>query len=347
MKTSSFLRMTLGLMVAAACFGVAPALSAPPDPWITTKIKMALLADATAPGLPVNVDTNDGIVTLHGKVETAAQREAAVRVARSIDGVREVRNLLQVVPDKRRSSVNSTDDRVRSQVDHALDRDPALRDSRIRIASVNNGVVLLAGSARSMSDHLRALQVAGRVPGVRRVMSEIDNPDRLAENWDDERRNPPSGSNDGWITARTKMKFMTDPDVPASSINVDTDNGRVTLFGVVPSAAVRGKAERLARQTSGVRGVNNQLRVVPRSEQKMVRKMDKDVEAAAQARVNGLDLHGERVKVHVQGGVARLTGTVMRPADRFQVLTVTRNTDGVRAVTDQIRVDASAAARYY
>jgi hyperosmotically inducible protein len=351
MNTRSSQRTFLGVLIVLSCAIALPAWAAPPDPWITTRVKIALLSNRDAPGLPVNVDTNEGVVTLHGKVETAAQREAAARVARSIDGVREVRNLLQVVPDNRRSAVQSSDDRIRRMVDDALDRDRALSDSRIGVQSVNRGVVLLSGSARSTSEVLRALQTASRVSGVRRVLSEIQSPDRMAENWDDDRpdrsgvRTRTGAVSDSWITARTKMKYMTDPDIPAGDINVDCDNGRVTLFGVAPSREARAKAERLARQTSGVRSVSNQLRVVPPSQRSAVRHSDHEIENAVARRIDGLDLRGEHVRVQVKAGVARLTGTVQRPADRYRVLSTARNTEGVRSISDDLRVDASSAAR--
>ena len=56
---------------------------------------------------------------------------------------------------------------------------------------MNNGVVLLSGDAKTISDHLRAIEDARAVQGVQRVASEIQSPDKLsdAELWygDDKR----------------------------------------------------------------------------------------------------------------------------------------------------------------
>jgi osmotically-inducible protein OsmY len=38
---------------------------------------------------------------------------------------------------------------------------------------VNKGVVLLSGSAKTLDAHLRAVEVARKVPGVHRVSSEV------------------------------------------------------------------------------------------------------------------------------------------------------------------------------
>ena len=56
-----------------------------------------------------------------------------------------------------------------------------LQGQQIAVQSVNQGVVLLAGTAKTLSAHLRAVEVVARVPGVRRVASEIQSPDTLAD----------------------------------------------------------------------------------------------------------------------------------------------------------------------
>ncbi|MBB3104250.1 BON domain-containing protein [Azomonas macrocytogenes] len=60
------------------------------DTWITTKVKSALLAEDSTPGLDIKVETKDGVVSLSGTVPTEAQREAAIAETKSIKGVRQV-----------------------------------------------------------------------------------------------------------------------------------------------------------------------------------------------------------------------------------------------------------------
>jgi len=43
--------------------------------------------------------------------------------------------------------------------------------------------------------------------------------------------------------------------------NIDVKNGEVTLTGTVTNAQEKAKAEQIARQVSGVKGVRNQLTV--------------------------------------------------------------------------------------
>jgi osmotically-inducible protein OsmY len=60
------------------------------DAWITTKVKSQLLADADVKGLDINVSTKDGVVTLAGKVPTAAIRDKAISLTQSVKGVKKV-----------------------------------------------------------------------------------------------------------------------------------------------------------------------------------------------------------------------------------------------------------------
>ena len=85
--------------------------------------------------------------------------------ARSVQGMREVRNLLQVVPASAQVAVEASDEALAKAVSEALTRDAALADSAVSVLSVNKGVVLLSGSAKSLSDHVRALEDASQVDG--------------------------------------------------------------------------------------------------------------------------------------------------------------------------------------
>ncbi len=60
------------------------------DTWITTKVKSTLLAEDATPGMDIEVETKDGVVSLSGTVATEAEREVAISKAKGIKGVREV-----------------------------------------------------------------------------------------------------------------------------------------------------------------------------------------------------------------------------------------------------------------
>lgn len=145
------------------------------DSWITSKTKIALFADSRAPGSAVSVETKNGMVSLRGKVENAAEKQAAEEIARGIDGVRGVRNELQVVPGTAKKLVDVKDDEITTQVKTRLGKDTKLKSVDVR---TDNGVVTLTGRLPNITDSARASQMAREVPGVRSVRNDTtyDNP---------------------------------------------------------------------------------------------------------------------------------------------------------------------------
>lgn len=69
------------------------------DTTITTRVKTAMLNDPAVGGLRIDVDTFKSVVTLSGRVKSQAERDQAVALARGINGVVEVKDALQVIPE--------------------------------------------------------------------------------------------------------------------------------------------------------------------------------------------------------------------------------------------------------
>lgn len=167
MKATKYIGVALALVV---LFGVRAAADVN-DAWLTTKAKIALL---TADGLTsrgINVDTVNGAITLHGKVPTQVEKDKAASSVREVEGVKSVNNLLQVVPESARKQVAATDAIIKDRTQAALRAEKSFNS--IRVASVNNGVVLLSGKAATLTEKLRAIELVANVDGVARVASEI------------------------------------------------------------------------------------------------------------------------------------------------------------------------------
>jgi len=69
------------------------------DATITTRVKTAMLNDPAVGGLRIDVDTFKGVVTLSGRVKSQGERDQALNLARGINGVVEVKDSLQVIPE--------------------------------------------------------------------------------------------------------------------------------------------------------------------------------------------------------------------------------------------------------
>jgi osmotically-inducible protein OsmY len=63
---------------------------------ITAKIKAKLALDDTVKALDVNIDTAGSTVTVRGTVDTAAQKERVLQLARETDGVKQVVDRVEV-----------------------------------------------------------------------------------------------------------------------------------------------------------------------------------------------------------------------------------------------------------
>ncbi len=63
------------------------------------------------------------------------------------------------------------------------------------------------------------------------------------------------------LTTKIKAKIALDDTVKSANVSVHTKNGIVTLSGTVNSAMMRDRILQLAKETSGVKSVVNEIRV--------------------------------------------------------------------------------------
>ncbi len=140
------------------------------DSWITSKTKIALFADDRVKGRQVRVETKDGVVMLRGKVDSPEAKSAALEIAKSIEGVKNVKNELQVVAPSQRSEVAADDKAVAKNVQSKLKADPQLKNVKVE---VNKGVVSLSGEVKSIDASAKASEVASSVAGVRSVKNDL------------------------------------------------------------------------------------------------------------------------------------------------------------------------------
>ena len=66
------------------------------DAAINAKVKTALAADEMVKAHNIDADTVRGVVTLNGTVKSAAEKAQAIKIARGIDGVVEVKDNLRI-----------------------------------------------------------------------------------------------------------------------------------------------------------------------------------------------------------------------------------------------------------
>ena len=142
------------------------------DSWVTSKAKIALFSDDRVKGRQVHVETKDGVVYLRGKVDSSEAKAAATDIAKGLEGVKDVKNELQVVAPAARAAVTADDKQIYKSVEQRFKQDPQLKNAKID-AKVDAGVVILTGEVKSIDTSARASEIARGVPGVRYVKNDL------------------------------------------------------------------------------------------------------------------------------------------------------------------------------
>ena len=99
MRLSRLVAVMLMISFVAACAGSKTQESTGEyldDSVITSTVKAKLLADDEVSGLAINVETFKAVVQLSGFAKTEAERQKAAQLARSVGGVKDVKNDIRI-----------------------------------------------------------------------------------------------------------------------------------------------------------------------------------------------------------------------------------------------------------
>jgi hyperosmotically inducible protein len=230
------------LMTAAPVIAQGDAVA---DAATTAAVKSKLLADTKVGGLGIDVDTKDNVVTLTGKVRSAAERTEAVRLARTTTGVKDV--VSKLVVDPAYKGVTNKDDRAKAEMkDEAKDAKNATKGTAGKVADKSKDAAEKTGDAAKKAGE-KTKDVA-QDAGAKTKNAAVKGKDVTA---------------DASITAAVKTKLLGDTKVSGLKIDVDTKDNVVTLTGTVRTAAEKAEAVRLARTTTGVKSVVDKLVIQP------------------------------------------------------------------------------------
>jgi osmotically-inducible protein OsmY len=191
----------------------------------------------------VSADAENGHVTLKGLVANYAQKRLALEDAKDVVGVGWVTNDLVV------KSTTGDDLTLQHKVRSALDSDCALFGEKID-AYVEDGVVTLSGTVDTYYEREHAGDVASRIAGVRETRNNLE-----VTSCD--------AYSDSTLTKRIEDRLAGSWETKnvAACIHVKVENGKATLTGSVDTWGERREADRLACFTTGIRAVDNRLKV--------------------------------------------------------------------------------------
>ncbi len=135
-------------------------------------------------------------------------------------------------------------------------------------------VVTLKGEVDTDLARARAVELARTTEGVRDVVDALivapgatptsgvgDAAKDVARDARDAASEAGGVLGDAGITSAVKTKMLADTDVAGLKIDVDTKDGVVTLAGNVSTAIEKRRAVEIARETTGVKSVKDQLKI--------------------------------------------------------------------------------------
>lgn len=210
----------------------------------------------------LSIDVKDGRTTLSGRVESGVQKDLAEQVALSVEGIDSVDNRIEVDPAIAEGNPPGLVQRLDDATLAATVKSKLLWNSNTRGLDIQvrseNGAITLSGNAQTSAAKELAGQLAENTEGVSQVFNHLsistaDSSSSEVQTAVEEAR---ENISDGWITSKVKASLLYSRNLDGLNIEVNTQEGLVTLRGKVLSNAEKRLAMDIARNIRGVRGVD-------------------------------------------------------------------------------------------
>lgn len=224
------------------------------DAKVTAYVKTALGLNRSLRPYSIEVSTENGVVTLRGRLEGEALRTRAESVAAEVPGVTRVVNQLDAaqgaapLPTGRSLGESVDDDALETQVKLALSLNKELRGSDLTV-QVYRREVTLGGEVASPTQRQLALQNARDTASVTSVVDHI----QVRGMLDAGRASAvePAGASNTERAAAAQRALQSNPNLEGFDLRVREEGGRLVLHGQVRTPAEKDLAGLLAREAAG------------------------------------------------------------------------------------------------
>lgn len=191
----------------------------------------------------IDVDVDEGVVTLSGTTSSYRQKEAAQAAAHRVLGVMDVANDILIKIDRPHSDVE-----IAHAVRQALEWDAFLPDSEIT-STVSAGWVKLEGKVDSLTERAEAVRTVENLTGVAGVVNElkVEVPKPDVKNLRE--------------SIETALERRADRE--AERFRVVLADGEVSLFGRVHSWPEKKAVVGSISHARGVTKINDHLKIDP------------------------------------------------------------------------------------
>ena len=212
---------------------------------LNQRILRELKWDSRIDWASINVDVNDGVVTLTGSVSSYAQKIAAQEAAHRVAGVLDVANDIEVAPLDR---YVRADPEIAGAVRNALEWDALVPNELIQ-STVSDGWVTLEGEVSYWRERNDAEQAIRRLAGVVGVINGIT----IRKQQVNEKQ------------LREEIEFALErrADREAERLRIEVNDGAVDLWGRVHSWQERRAVLGSISHAPGVTQVKDHLRIDP------------------------------------------------------------------------------------
>jgi len=174
------------------------------------------------------------------------------------------------------TEVRSSDNNLEQAITARLASEPQIQAANLTVAaSETRNEATLLGTLPSEELRLKAVELARSAKPNLLITDKIEvkPPELSRQNYTENMANDArekakalgdkigKSLDDAWIYTKIVSRLAADPDTSALRVNVDVTNGEVTLRGRVASSTAKAEAERLAKDTEGVKRVANLLTI--------------------------------------------------------------------------------------
>jgi len=147
------------------------------DTWISMKVKSTLVFNRNVNAHKTNVYVKDGIVTLRGEASSQAQKDLTGEHAKSIEGVKGIKNELEIAkesskPDEKTTGEAIDDASITAQVKSSLLAHRSTSAMKTKVQT-DNGVVTVSGVAKNAAEKSLVTKLAEDINGVKSVVNNM------------------------------------------------------------------------------------------------------------------------------------------------------------------------------
>jgi len=295
------------------------------DQILMDRLETEMIYQLDVPADKIDVEVNDGVAILNGKVPHILAKDKAKKVAMATKGIQAVVDRITVEP------VDISQEQLKRKVRTALINDPVAESGELDF-TINNGMVTLAGLVESWQEKFLIGRVVKGVLGVTRVVNNLE--------VDYERFRP-----DAEIQAEVEAAIQNDVRLRTSTILVDVDESIVTMSGTVGTLAEKEIATHFG-WTAGVSEViADEIEIKKWAENESMRanhdvqKSDTEIEKAVElAFTYDPRVISHNPEVSVKDGVVTLRGKVNNVFAKLAAADNARNVAGVIYVNNHLKV---------